>query len=881
MAKYRIYKSGGQQMNPTAMWFAQMGAQQPSQEEMMMMQQQQAQQQGPPQGEQQQMSPEDQVMEIAQALQQVQQQNGNLQEIIAQMLQGEVAREIIIQALIQIGAPQQDAEQLVMATEQQVQQMMAQQQGQQRQPSEEEMMAMAQQQAMAQQAPQQAMSTGGVSKKGYINKRLKIAREGRSMDSEAAIGSATNFAAVAQPSKNILLNYNADNIERSQAEMDYNNMMSMDQNAPLEQARYGRARARRQQRRDNRHNSQLDRTIRKAYGDIAFPAGVAPMMMPGSPMMGTPGVFDMEVDRGGLFNRIKKVKMHMENTGAGNMPVNFAQGMFMNGLYNPMSMMNSGDFMYGITYPGTRENSSSNVTGNDKYITIPYPDNGGGDPFTPETDNNKKETEVTANTEPEGGCGEGMKWDPLVMGENDKPGACVEDKEVTAGDCTGGRKWNPVSKECECTDAKKPFWNSVSKQCVGMEGPEVVTSNLMRNILFGTALAGIPIYANREKIAKYIVNRGDKVTKKTVEQAIKEISDKGLEGYFSKVGGDAMEPLMGKDGQLLMGFFDDIQTVEGPQDLRGLPGQGVVDDAAKAAGSTPSGPMLDYDPKKVRPKVTVPNLNNKQKKELKKFLHQNKNNVDALIEQAKKLNINLGAPKAGAKKFGAKWVSDMIKKGTKLVGKYRQEGGEIDEMNPMYGNPDLYRFTGGGQGVDYFGDGGYYEDGGASDPPRYMVMTLMSQPPKFQVVDQNMRRYGTYTTLEEANARIVQLGGDPNRSIDPGFEMKSLPNYPRRDTTGDAKKYNLRPGEVLFENGGYYGNGGSTNDFEIMGQPAYKNVYDPYMPYANNGMVVDSSYQEEPSLDGSLQQGQEMYMSPQQVAQFMAEGRSSRIFRLN
>ena len=190
----------------------------------------------------------------------------------------------------------------------------------------------------------------------------------------------------------------------------------------------------------------------------------------------------------------------------------------------------------------------------------------------------------------------------------------------------------------------------------------------------------------------------------------------------------------------------------------------------------------------------------------------------------------------------------------------------------MFVNPDLYRFTGGGQGVDYFGDGGYYEDGGASDPPRYMVMTLMSQPPKFQVVDQNMRRYGTYTTLEEANARIVQLGGDPNRSIDPGFEMKSLPNYPRRDTTGDAKKYNLRPGEVLFENGGYYGNGGSTNDFEIMGQPAYKNVYDPYMPYANNGMIVDSSYQEEPSLDGSLQQGQEMYMSPQQVAQFMAEG---------
>jgi hypothetical protein len=700
MAKYRIYKSGGQQMNPTAMWFAQMGAQQPSQEEMMMMQQQQAQQQGPPQGEQQQMSPEDQVMEIAQALQQVQQQNGNLQEIIAQMLQGEVAREIIIQALIQIGAPQQNAEQLVMATEQQMQQMMAQQQGQQRQPSEEEMMAMAQQQDMAQQAPQQAMGTGGVSKKGYINKRLKIAREGRSMDSEAAIGSATNFAAVAQPSKNILLNYNADNIERSQAEMDYNNMMSMDQNAPLEQARYGRARARRQQRRDNRHNRQLDRTIRKAYGDIAFPAGVAPMMMPGSPMMGTPGVFDMEVDRGGLFNRIKKVKMHMENTGAGNMPVNFAQGMFMNGLYNPMSMMSSGDFMYGITYPGTRENSSSNVTGNDKHITIPYPDNGGGDPFTPETDGGKKKTEVTANTEPEGGCGEGMKWDPLVMGENDKPGACVEDKEVTASDCTGGRKWNPMSKECECTDAKKPFWNSVSKQCVGMKGPEVETSNLMRNILFGTALSGIPIYAHREKIAKYIVNRGDKVTKKTLEQAIKEISDKGLEGYFSKVGGDAMEPLVGKDGQLLMGFFDDIQTVEGPQDLRGLPGQGVIDDAAKAAGSTSSGPMFDYPEQagpKQRPKLQAPDYSKSQQRIIKNKFNAALKSRDALEALAREYKVPIGVPKRGGKAFSKRHLKTSIKRFFNFI---KEDGGAVDSMDEMYGNPDLYRFTGGGQGVD-------------------------------------------------------------------------------------------------------------------------------------------------------------------------------------
>jgi hypothetical protein len=434
------------------------------------------------------------------------------------------------------------------------------------------------------------------------------------------------------------------------------------------------------------------------------------------------------------------------------------------------------------------------------------------------------------------------------------------------------RKWNPVSKECECTDPKKPYWNATSKQCVGLAGPEVETSNLMRNILFGTALAGIPIYAHREKIAKYIINRGDKVTKKTVEQAIKEISDKGLEGYFSNVGGDAMEPLVGKDGQLLMGFFDDIQTVEGPQDLRGLPGQGVVDDAAKAAGSTSSGSMFDYPEQagpKQRPKLQAPDYSKSQQRIIKNKFNAALKSRDALEALAREYKVPIGVPKRGGKPFSKKHLKTAIKRFFNFI---KEDGGAVDSMDEMYGNPDLYRFTGGGQGVDYFGDGGYYEDGGASDPPRYMVMTLMSQPPKFQVVDQNMRRYGTYATLEEANARIVQLGGDPNRSIDPGFEMKSLPNYPRRDTTGDAKKYNLRPGEVLFENGGYYGNGGSTNDFEIMGQPAYKNVYDPYMPYANNGMIVDSSYQEEPSLDGSLQQGQEMYMSPQQVAQFMAEG---------
>ena len=94
----------------------------------------------------------------------------------------------------------------------------------------------------------------------------------------------------------------------------------------------------------------------------------------------------------------------------------------------------------------------------------------------------------------------------------------------------------------------------------------------------------------------------------------------------------------------------------------------------------------------------------------------------------------------------------------------------------------------------------YMQDGGMS--VTYRVERLMSNPPQFKVRDNKGMSHGIFSTMEEANAKIIQLGGDPNRDIDPGFRMESLPSYPRRDTIGDAKKYNLSPGEVLFKNGG-------------------------------------------------------------------------------
>ena len=138
-----------------------------------------------------------------------------------------------------------------------------------------------------------------------------------------------------------------------------------------------------------------------------------------------------------------------------------------------------------------------------------------------------------------------------------------------------------------------------------------------------------------------------------------------------------------------------------------------------------------------------------------------KGSKQQLLELAKVNKIKIPNPTGISRKY----LKNLIKNGIKWI---KQEGGEIDSMDLMYGDPDLYRFTGGGQGIDYFSEGGYYEDGG------------------------------------------------------------------------------------------------STNDFEMMSEPAYKNVYDPYI----NNRVEMQPY----TYDGDYQEGQELYMSADEIAQFMAGG---------
>jgi hypothetical protein len=145
---------------------AQEGMQQPSEEEMMMMQQQQAQQQ-PQQGGQDQ-----QMMQIMQQVGEALQQGAQPEELTAELLQGQVPPEAIMQIFAQLGMPENQVQQLVIGVMQQMQGGQEQDPRQQQQQiSEEDMMAMQQQDPrQMQQAPMAAygMSMGGYDMPDYM-----------------------------------------------------------------------------------------------------------------------------------------------------------------------------------------------------------------------------------------------------------------------------------------------------------------------------------------------------------------------------------------------------------------------------------------------------------------------------------------------------------------------------------------------------------------------------------------------------------------------------------------------------------------------------------------------------------------------------------------
>jgi hypothetical protein len=106
---------------------AQQGMQQPSEEEMMMMQQSQAQ-------PEQQQGGGDQMQQIMQQVGQALQQGANPEEIIAQLLQGQIPPEAIMQIFVQFGMGEEQVGQVIQSVMQQLQG------GQEQQMSQEQMM---------------------------------------------------------------------------------------------------------------------------------------------------------------------------------------------------------------------------------------------------------------------------------------------------------------------------------------------------------------------------------------------------------------------------------------------------------------------------------------------------------------------------------------------------------------------------------------------------------------------------------------------------------------------------------------------------------------------------------------------------------------------
>jgi len=117
---------------------AQEGMQQPSEEEMMMMQQQQQQQ--PPQQGQEQGQGGDQIQQIMQQVGQALQQGAKPEEIIVQLLQGQIPPEAIVQIFVEFGMEQEQVVGLIQAVMSQSQGGQEQQMQQEPQMSQEEMM---------------------------------------------------------------------------------------------------------------------------------------------------------------------------------------------------------------------------------------------------------------------------------------------------------------------------------------------------------------------------------------------------------------------------------------------------------------------------------------------------------------------------------------------------------------------------------------------------------------------------------------------------------------------------------------------------------------------------------------------------------------------
>ena len=720
--KYRVYRDGGSQSNanPTAMWFAQMGG---TQEEIPMMQEQQ-------QGE-------DPMAALFQQVAQALEQGADPAELVASLMQNQIPTETVMQIFMEIGMPQENVQQLVASVMQEMQQPEVAQQG--TAPSDEEAMAMMQQE----QAAQQAMPMG---KYGYVKKRLKQAKEGM----EQMSASDTNLAAYDNVTKNNLMEFNKDNELKMKFEQEYDNLNNYIDNpmmGAIPEARYGRGMERREARRERREDRRNARRARRdsrdineamqdAYGKIAFPSGVSPMMMPGSPVVGGSGVMDLEVRRGGLFNRIKDMRLHIEGMG---MPANFSQGMFMNGMYNPYAFQNQGKITQKITYPGEITDNVNTPTEqvikdvNNNNVPNNNDVNNGGttsptiDEIDLDMERMKRENEARLiDGVPEAGVYPGIT-----------PGAIPET----------GRDYFPTpgSQGSELDEVEQ-----VNPNVTDVEGND----NLPYWVLAGTAAGVMGV---NKLLKNYFRNKGLRDFRMVTPEMLRTVP-KNLQGA-------AQQLLNAADPQKLLGSGTGQKLLTGT-------GQKLI-------GTTPSFGG-----------TSIEGLSQTNKNAFRKIAKS------GTAAEMRALAKQLGVTKMPgySPKMGKKQIGNFIKSVFKFA---MEDGGTVNMMDQNYGDPNLYKFTGGGD-YDYFADGGYPQGMDVDDPympymqgggmsVTYMVETLMSNPPQFKVTDNKGMSHGIFSTREEANAKIIQLGGNPKRDIDPGFRKvnpSSIPIPVQKDMKG-------------------------------------------------------------------------------------------------
>ena len=631
--KYRVYKAGGAQqgrvMNPTAQFLAraQEGMQQPSEEEMMMMQQQaMQQQQGQPQMQQQ--GGQDQMMQqLVAAIGEALQNGAQPEEVVAKLLQDQVEPQMVAEALVELGMPPEEVEQVITSVIQQLQG--GQEQGQ---PSEEEMMAM-QQQQMAEQAPpqEQPMEEAPMSKGGYVKRKLKMAQEG--MQQNIPSKSNTNLAAE-DGVNNVapLLEFAKTNTLKNQYEQEYDQMQGNQDMMP--EARLGREA--RQERRGIRQDERTERTemrqaartarqanrlANRAVRQVSSPFGRVPGFSPFSPSPFMGGSMRLEDVERGLFGRLKNFKMSIDGMG---LPSRFSEGMFINGLYNPYGMpAGQESIIRRLRTPG-EANPKSGTTGSQS---------------NPNTSTQEGDREVDqSDIEDDGGNEETPKVivDPKLAHSEDNS---KEVKKNAPGEGGGGENL-PADD----------FYGKTAFYMVGAV------------ILYKIGKKGSAMWVKRK--ARRTKNGKVKVSGPEVPATTTEIKRvKNIQAQTAK--GKSM-------------------------------GAKYNSPAATAVRNHPinrprvQGRMQPYK----APKFKYPSVTNRS------FSKYAKPKVKANWLRRTGRRIPLVGKYLTAPLLIGSYLYDNL-----------QEGGYVDSMDQDYGNPDLYRFTGGGD-YDNFDDGGYYEDGG-------------------------------------------------------------------------------------------------------------------------------------------------------------------------